>query len=404
MFTRDLLKTAYKGITINKTRTGLTMLGIIIGVASVVLMVSMGSSFQNYILAQVNSVGTKTMAVLPAGLQKFGGNLQGLTVEDYNAIKQLSTVTSVAPVIIIAKPVSYGKDQISPLVAGTYPEMIDNYSMKLATGRLLDKSDNEGAKSVVIIGGQVAEDLFGNDQPLDKQLKIGDFSFTIVGVLQKAGSALLSQLDSIVMMPFSVARAVSGQKYLSYINLQSKGDGALTKEDITLLLRQRHRLDNPTNDPDKDDFIVRGTEQAAAVLDSVTLGLTVFLSLVAAISLIVGGIGIMNIMLVSVTERTKEIGLRKAVGAKRRDILLQFLIEAVVLTVLGGLIGIVIGVAFGWLLSLVAARALGSFDFIVSISSIVFAVLMSIGTGLLFGVYPARKASMLTPMEALRYE
>ena len=191
---------------------------------------------------------------------------------------------------------------------------------------------------------------------------------------------------------------------MTQISLKTIGDAAVIKEDITTLLRQRHHITNPTNDPDKDDFIVRSTEQVSAIVNSVTLGLTIFLSLVAGISLLVGGIGIMNIMLVSVTERTREIGLRKAVGARRQDILLQFLLEAVFLTMTGGLIGIAVGAFFGWLLSAIAAKFLGEFTFVLSFFAIFLAVFMAVGTGLVFGIYPAKRAANLSPMEALRYE
>ena len=388
----------------NKSRSSLTMLGIIIGVASVVLMVSMGKSFQNYILTQIQSIGTNTVDVFPVGLEKQGGNMQSLTFEDYNAVKKLSTVENVAPVILVGKSVKYGKDEVSPMVMGTYEGIFQNYNLKLDKGRLLDTSDRDGARSVAVISYKTAKDLFGDANPLGKHVTIGDASFTVVGTIQSQGSLLLSNLDTPVYIPFSTAKALTGQKNLTYMTLKAKGDPAIAQADITSLLRQRHRIINPTNDPDKDDFVARSAEQITSIVNSVTLGLTVFLSLVAAISLLVGGIGIMNIMLVSVTERTREIGLRKAVGARRRDILLQFLIEAVALTFTGGAVGIVIGLLMGFGLSALAAKALGTFAFVASFSSILLAVVMAVGTGLLFGIYPARRAARLDPIEALRFE
>ncbi len=404
MLLSDLITTATKGITVNKTRSSLTMLGIVIGVASVVLMVSIGRSFQGYILDLIASIGTNTMDVMPQGLQRFGGNLESLTFDDYDAIKHLSTVENVTPVIIVAKPVKYGREEKSPLVFGTYKEFFGNYGLKLADGRLLQQSDEDGAKSVAVISHQTAIDLFGNQNPLGKKITVGENSFTIVGLLEAQGSLLMSDLDKPVYLPFATAKAITGQTYLSYINLKTVGNQDLAKQDVTLLLRQRHRIKNPTDDPAKDDFMARGAEQVSGIVNSVTLGLTVFLSLVAGISLLVGGIGIMNIMLVSVTERTREIGLRKAVGAKRRDILLQFLLEAVSLTFTGGAVGIIIGGSFAWLLIALASSFLGHIPFVISIWSILLAVAMAVGTGLLFGIYPARKAASLSPMEALRYE
>ncbi len=404
MLFKDTLITAFAGITVNKSRTFLTMLGIIIGVASVVLMVSMGRSFQNYILTQIESIGTNTLDIIPTGFEKFGGNLESLTYEDYEAIADLPNVESSTPVVIIGKPVSYGKEEVSPMIMGARRAFVTNYGLEIGQGRMLDENDEEGAKSVAVIGLDTAEDLFGNSIPLGKKISIGESSFTVVGVFKSKGSALLSEFDSMVNVPYSTARSVTGQHHLSFITLRTIGDPAVAQEDITMLLRDRHDIDNPDNDPDKDDFIARSAEQVTAIVTSVTLGLTIFLSLIAAISLLVGGIGIMNIMIVSVTERTREIGLRKAVGAKKRDILLQFLLEAISLTLTGGVIGIMIGVFFGWLLCRIAAKFLGEFNFALSFWAIFLAVLMAVGTGLLFGLYPAKRASELSPMEALRYE
>ncbi|MBI5156304.1 ABC transporter permease, partial [Candidatus Peregrinibacteria bacterium] len=352
MLTSDLLSTATRGITVNKSRTALTMLGIIIGVASVVLMVSIGRTFQGYILDQIASIGTNTMDVFPTGFQKFGGNLDSLIFDDFTAVKGLSTVENVTPVIIVGKPVHYGTQDVSPMVMGTLPGIFANYGLVIEDGRILSASDDEGGKNVAVLASQTAIDLFGNGHPVGRKISIGEQSFTVIGVLEGHGSLLLSDLDKLVFIPFSTARALTGQSHLSYMTLKTIGDPALAKEDITLLLRQRHHIKNSENDPDKDDFIARSAEQISVIVNSVTAGLTVFLSLIAGISLLVGGIGIMNIMLVSVTERTREIGLRKAVGARRRDILLQFLLEAVSLTFVGGIAGILSGgSAGGWLVA-----------------------------------------------------
>ncbi len=404
MLLSDTTRAAAKAILVNKNRSLLTMLGIIIGVASVVLMVSMGKTFQNYILTQIESIGTNMLEIIPSGLEKFGGNLNSLTYDDYIAIKGLSTVEDVSPVILVGKTITYGKEEVTPLIFGAPHDFSKIYGLTVAQGRELDDSDEQGALSVAVIGSLTAEDLFGNAEPLGKRITIGDSSFTVVGVLQFKGSLLLQDFDKMVLVPFTTARAVTGQRTLSYVAMHSIGDPELGKQDITELLRQRHHIKNPENDPDKDDFMARSAEQATETIGAVTLGLTVFLALVAAISLLVGGIGIMNIMLVSVTERTKEIGLRKALGATRKDILLQFLFEAVSLTVSGGVIGLIIGVFLGWFLTQVAAKVLGAITFALSGWSIILALIMAVGTGLIFGLYPARKASLLSPMEALRYE
>ncbi|OGJ61599.1 hypothetical protein A3A67_03185 [Candidatus Peribacteria bacterium RIFCSPLOWO2_01_FULL_51_18] len=404
MLFSDTLLTAYRGIAVNKNRTFLTMLGIIIGVTSVVLMVSLGRSFQDYVSTLIESFGTNLVEVFPKGFEKYGSSLDSLTFDDYDSVKRLSTVETVMPVILVTKPITYGKEEIAPMVLGSHGGIFDIYGYKLDHGRLIEPSDDQGAKSVAVLGSKAAENLFGNADPVGKKIKIGDDSYTVIGVLGPKGSLLGERLDELVFMPFSTARTASGQKHLSYMVLRSHRDPALAVEDITMLIRQRHRIINPKNDTDKDDFVARSAEQITTTVNAVTLGLTVFLALIAGISLLVGGIGIMNIMLVSVTERTREIGLRKAVGATRKDILLQFLFEAVSLTFTGGMIGLVLGIFFGWLLSAVAARFLGDFNFILSGTAIFLALAMAIGTGLIFGIYPARRASLKSPMEALRYE
>ena len=404
MLTRDLILTASAGLTANKGRALLTMLGVIIGVASVVLMVSVGRSFQNYILTQIEAFGTDTIDVFPSGLEKFGGNLESLTYEDFEAINQLPTVMLAGPIIVVGQKVTYGREEIGPMIMGSDRAFVENYRLKIGTGRGLDDTDEAGAKAVTILGAQAVEDLFGDAQPLGKRVTIGTQSFTVVGTLEKQGSALSAQLDSFVIVPFSTARALTGQKHLSFVTVRAEGDPNVAAQDIMALLRERHNIENPENDPGKDDFVARSADQVTAIVSSVTMGLTVFLSLIAAISLLVGGIGIMNIMLVSVTERTQEIGLRKAIGARKIDILLQFLLESVTLTVTGGIIGIIIGISSGWILARIADKVLGEFDFVLSIWAIVLAIIMAVGTGLIFGIYPARKAANLHPIEALRFE
>ncbi|HLC76551.1 MAG TPA: ABC transporter permease [Candidatus Peribacterales bacterium] len=404
MLFSDTLSTALKGLQGNRTRSLLTMLGVIIGVGSVVLMVSVGTSFKGYILTQIESFGGNTIDVFPTGFEKFGQTLDSVTVEDYESVRRLSTVKSVAPVIFIEEKVIHGTEEITPMVFGSTEEIFANYGFTIEHGRLLTESDTQSAKAVIVLAHEAANDLFGSADPIGDRVTIGARQFTVVGVLKSVGSLLLQDLDKTVFVPYTIARAITGQKYLDYISLQAAADDELTRIDIISLLRQRHKIDNPDGDPDKDDFQVRSAAQAADVVSQVTLGITLFLGIVAGISLLVGGIGIMNIMLVAVTERTKEIGLRKAVGARRQDILLQFLLEAIALTVTGGMIGIVGSTILGFLLSAIANRFLGEFGFAFSFLAIFLALLMAIGTGVVFGLYPARKAAALSPMEAMRWE
>jgi len=405
MLIKDLLASASEGLRRNRMRSLLTTLGIIIGVGSVVLMVSIGASFQQFILDQVENFSGDTFEINAKGVEQIGKETLTITMNDVEAIRNLSTVQSIAPTIFVTERVQYGTEEITPFVFGTTKEMFNNWSMKIEQGRLLTDADVKGAKSVVVLGPQAAEDLFPNEGPLGKRITIGERKFTVVGVLQEIGSPLAGQLDSMIYMPFSVAKAMMGRTtYVDYISLQSKGDNKLTQQDITMLLRQRHNIDNPTGDPDKDDFIARSFAQATEIIGTVTMSITLFLGLIAGISLLVGGVGIMNIMLVSVTERTKEIGLRKAVGARRRDILLQFLLEAVVLTGLGGIIGLIGGIGLGVLLVLIAAKFLSGISYTLSLTAVISSLATAVAVGLMFGIYPARKASMLTPIQALGYE
>ncbi|MBT3834714.1 FtsX-like permease family protein [Candidatus Peribacteria bacterium] len=388
----------------NSTRSLLTMLGIIIGVGAVILMLSVGRSFESYILDQIDSFGGNVMDVYPKGLEKFGQSLDTVTINDYEATTKLTSVDSIAPVIFIPELVQFGREEESVLIFGTTKEIFDNYGLEIEKGRLLTDQDIKRAKSVAVVSYNTAESLFGSKNPIDKSIKIGSRHFTVVGVLKSVGSLMLQDLDEPVYVPFTAARSMMDRSYLDYISMQAIGDDELARSDVTALLRQRHKINNPDDDPDKDDFLVRSAAQAAGVIGTVALGITLFLSIVAGISLLVGGIGIMNIMLVAVSERTPEIGLRKAVGAKKKDILLQFLIESVVLTLIGGAIGIIGSTIIGILLSNVAEVFLGEFPFSFSVSSLILAVLMAGGTGIVFGLYPAKHASDLNPMEAMRYE
>ena len=406
MLLQDTIRTAFRAIKTNASRSLLTMLGIIIGVGSVVVMTSIGASVEGLILGQVSTLGAKSMIVFP-GTDEGPNNRTGfdsLTLEDIDALKRLTTVDTVAPVIMVDGIVSYGREEDKPQVIGVTPEFFQNQSISIGVGRLLDDNDEEGAKFVANLGVDTAINLFGSQNPIGKRFKVADRTFTVVGVMDAIGTQFFQNADARVYVPFSAARIMTNQNYVSYATMTATADLDLASEDMELLLRQRHRIDNPEDDPDKDDFVVRTAAQANDILGSVSLGLTLFMTAIASISLIVGGIGIMNIMLVAVTERTREIGLRKAVGARRQDVLRQFLIEAVLLTVIGGIIGLVGGIALAFLISIVAKNFLAAYAFTVSVSSALVALLVAAVTGLIFGIYPARKAAGLNPIEALRYE
>jgi putative ABC transport system permease protein len=409
MLFRDTFSIALRAINTNKSRSLLTMLGIIIGVGSVTLMTSIGQSAESLILDQVSTLGAKSMVIFPSSLEQSNGidqrsGFDALTFEDLTALERLSTIETIAPVIFVSSDVTYGREESSPQILGSTPEFFENQSIAIQEGRLFDQSDEDGTRFVATIGPDVVKDLFGDQNPVGRSIKIKEQSFAVIGVTKAIGSQFFQNVDDRIYIPFSTAKVVSGQKYVSYMTMQATDDTDVAMEDIKLLLRKRHSIKNPEDDPQKDDFIVRTAAQATDILGTVSLVLTLFLSAIAGISLVVGGIGIMNIMLVAVSERTREIGLRKAVGARKRDILLQFLIEAMMLTLIGGLIGIISGLLFAFLIFAVASKFIGGYIFAVSIPATILAVVMATTVGLVFGIYPARRAAELNPIEALRYE
>ena len=392
----------------NINRSLLTMLGIIIGVGSVVAVSSVGKSMEGVILSQISSLGPKSMAIFPgqeqAGPQGVTTGFDSLTFEDLNELKKLKSIMTVAPVIFVQADTSYGREEGSPRIVGVTPEFFENQKLSASTGRLIDEEDVTGAKAVAVLGSDALDKFFGSQDPLGKRIKIGETYYTIIGAMDPVGSQFGQNVDDRILIPFSVAKNVSSQRYLNLITLQTAGSFDLAFDEIRMLLRYRHGISNPENDEKKDDFMVHSSEQANQILGSVSLGLTMFITTVAAISLIVGGIGIMNIMLVTVAERTQEIGLRKAIGGRRRDILLQFLAESVLLTVIGGLIGIVAGVIFAFFIAEIVELYLGSYRFAVSVQSMAVAFIMATATGIIFGLSPAGTAANLHPIEALRYE
>ncbi len=404
----DTLRAAFKGVTVNAMRSLLTMLGIIIGVGSVVLMSSVGQSMQGVILSQISSLGPKSMVIFPGkqegGAQGVMSGFDSLRFEDLRELEQLTSIDQVAPVIFIPGRTTYGSEEGTPQVFGVTQNFFLNQNISAKQGRLLDAEDSDGGKAVAVLGHDSAEKFFGSIDPIGKRLKVGNNHFTVVGVASALGSQFFQNADERIYVPFSAARNVTGQKYINYITMVATDSFDLAFDDVKSLLRRRHGIDNPDDDDKKDDFVVRSSAQASQILGSVSLGLTLFITAVAAISLIVGGIGIMNIMLVSVTERTREIGLRKAIGAKGGDILFQFLFEAIFLTILGGVIGQILGIGAAFALAMIVQNFLEKYVFAISISAVVISFLMALATGIAFGISPARKAAALHPIEALRYE
>ena len=405
---RDTLHMAYKGVTVNVSRALLTMLGLIIGVAAVVLMSSIGKSMEKLIVGQIDSLGTQTMVIFPGSAEGSAGQLtsgfDSITFDDIDEIKKLSSVTHVAPVILLPGSAQYGNEKTSPQVLGVNQELFFNADIKVSEGRGIEENDVEGAKAVALLGPDVVDDLFGQMDPIGKRIKIGNNHFTVIGVTKSLGTVFFQNVDKRIYIPLSFAKQATGQKYVTFANMQATDSFDQAVSDIKYLLRRRHGIKNPLDEQKKDDFIVRTSAEAGKILGSISLGLTMFITTIAAVSLLVGGIGIMNIMLVSVTERTQEIGLRKALGARRKDILMQFLIETVVLTIFGGTIGVLGGILVAFLGALITQEFLASYTFAVSVGSIIAAFFMAAATGLVFGITPARRAAALHPIDALRYE
>jgi putative ABC transport system permease protein len=403
------MKIAFRALRVNKLRSALTMLGIIIGVGAVIAMVAVGSGATARIQEQIASIGSNVIIIQP-GSQNFGGvksgntNAQTLTEDDGRAVSvECPNVQYTAPLQQGNAQIIFGNNNWYTQVRGTTPDYMIIRDMEIQTGQPFTQQDVDSSAKVALLGKTVVDNLFNGGDPVGQIIRIKKVPFTVVGVLAPKGQSPTGQdQDDVIIMPISTAKkkVVGGRQNnmltVGQILVQAREGGTkIAVTEIQGLLRQRHRL-QPNQD---DDFDVRNLEEVYAAQESSAEVMSILLASIASVSLIVGGIGIMNIMLVSVTERTKEIGLRQAVGAKTKDILAQFLVEAVTLSVLGGTIGIILGVAASLLISYFAQWAT-----FVSIGSILLAFLFSGLVGVFFGFYPARKAAFLDPIEALRYE
>lgn len=394
-------------LTVNKVRTGLAMLGVVIGIGSVIALMSLGKASQASITSNIQSLGSNLLTIQPGanmsgGVRGAMGGRTTLTTDDATAIKTKlsSLITAVAPIVSGNSQIIAGSNNTNSSVYGVTPTYPSVNNLKVESGSFITQNHINSLSRVAVIGPGVVEDLYGSTTAnvVGKTIRIGEQVMTIIGVTASKGSSGMGSTDDIIFVPISVAQKVLyGQTYLSRLGISVVDEKSMTEAEtaVTELLLQRHKITDST----KADFRVMNQEEILSTVSSVTGTFTALLSGIAAISLVVGGIGIMNIMLVTVTERTREIGLRKALGAKKKSIISQFLTEAILITVIGGLIGIVVGIASAFIIG-----KLMSYAFVVDPTSIVIAFVVSTAIGVVFGWYPARKAANLQPIEALRYE
>lgn len=395
---------AWASLIANKMRSILTMLGIIIGVAAVIALVSIGNGVKQDIQNSISSLGSNLLMVMPGaprtpGVRPSQGSMKSLKVSDYQAISKLDGVKAASPYTANSYVTIYQSKNWTTTVSGVSSNFQDVNNWTMAEGRFISSKNVENRERVAVVGQTVVKNLFAGEDPVGKEIRVKNIPFRVIGVLNSKGNGTMgNDQDDVIFIPYTTAmERVEGVDYLRMVYVVASDDNGIDRlqSDIENLLRVRHSI----KDTNLDDFNIQNMKSIMETMEQTTGTLTLFLGAVAAISLVVGGIGIMNIMLVSVTERTREIGIRKALGATYFVIVTQFLIEAVVISLMGGFIGIALGIGASKLIGLASGMST-----VISVPTIVLSFAFSMAIGLVFGIYPARKAAKLNPIDALHYE
>lgn len=400
---KELIKSAFQALRSNILRTSLTMLGIIIGITAIILIVSLGQGAVAFVTNELSSFGTDYFQINPGTSQvsTFAGS-ETLTMEDLEAIQKdtsLTNIRSIAPIALASVPVAANDEKKDLVIYGVTPEVQEVLHTDVVVGEFITTDQAEASERVAVLGADAAETFFGEEaDPVGETVRINNRTYRVTGVVESSSILAGGFINNAVFVPIDVVMdEILGERKLMEIDISVHNPDEInqTISDVEALLRDRHDLD----EDDDNDFQIQSSQDLISTVSTITSLLTTMVAGISGISLVVGGVGVMNIMLVSVTERTREIGLLKAIGAKEKDILTQFLIEAVVMTLFGGIIGILLGISGAFLIALVAG-----IPFVISVPAVILAVGVSTLVGVVFGLYPARRAARLSPIDALRYE
>ena len=407
-----ILKTSMTALWANKTRSTLTILGIVIGVAAIILVTGLGQGAQNLILDQIRGLGGQTIIIEP-GRQPQGPSdfseafTDSLREKEYQAITKKSNIPGIkqaTPLVVLSATAIYNNETKRSQIVGASETLFNIFDIELADGNVITNEDIKQMAFTTVIGDKVREKLFGQSDALGQKIKIKNRTFKVVGIVNPMGNVASLDIDNLIVVPYTTAQHyLSGTNYYNMIMVQAESEDIVPQvnEDIKRTLREMHNI----TDSAKDDFHLVTQADAIQMVSMITNILNVLLGSIAAISLVVGGVGIMNIMLVSVTERTREIGLRKALGASNANILTQFLLEAILLTSIGGLFGVAFGAGGSFLTSIILSKTVAAgWSFTFPVQSAILGLTVSALIGLIFGLYPARQAAQKSPIEALRYE